>query len=115
MGAVVLDGAGLNEALDAQLAVIGLVAHPRQLADGDVVALVGAVAGVRQPGDGADDHGNRDSDAKSVRGSFHRLPLTIRALSGKVNLLASPYHSASSIAAASTSSPAARSTPTRTR
>src|ERR1035438_5268761 len=96
MGAVVLDGAGLDEAFDAQLAVIGFVAHPRQLADGDVVALVGAVAGVRQPGDGADDHGNRDSDAKSVGRSFHRLPLTIRALPGKVKPPASPYHSASS-------------------
>ena len=70
---------GCDEALDAQLAVIGLVAHAAQLGDGDVVALVGAVAGPGQPADGADDNGNRDSDADRVRGSFHSQLLTIRA------------------------------------
>ena len=48
VGAVVLNGAGLDEALDAELAVVGLVAHAAEFGDGDVVALVGSVAGDRQ-------------------------------------------------------------------
>jgi molybdopterin converting factor small subunit len=54
-----------DEALDAQLGVVGLVAHAAELGDGDVVALVGAVAGPGQPDDGADDNGSRNPDPTS--------------------------------------------------
>ena len=74
VGAVLLDGAGLDEALDAQLAVVGLVAHAAEFGDGDVVALVGAVAGEGQPRDGAHDHGSRNPDPQGVSGDFHTHP-----------------------------------------
>ena len=60
-----LDGAGLNEALDAEIAVIGLVAHGAELGDGDVVALIGAVAGKGEPGHCAEDDDDGDADAES--------------------------------------------------
>ncbi len=67
VGAVLLDGAGLNEALNAQIAVIGLVAHSAELGDGDVVALIGAVAGVGQPANGAEDDDDGSADAEGIR------------------------------------------------
>ncbi len=83
VGAVLLDGAGLHKALDAQLAVVGLVAHAAQFGNGDVIALVGAVAGVGQPANGADDDGRPQFRcARLLSGSFHRHPLKIRVDAG---------------------------------
>ena len=74
VGPVLFDGTGHNKALDAQMAVVGLVAHAAQLGNGDVVALAGSVTGPGQPDDGADDHGGRDADAHGAGGGFHRPP-----------------------------------------
>ena len=65
--AALLDGAGYNEALHAQLAVVGLVAHGAQFGDGNVVAFASADAGHGQPDNGAHDNGHRDSDTPSLR------------------------------------------------
>ena len=40
VGSLGHDGAGLDEALDAEIAVISLVSHAAKLGDGDVVALI---------------------------------------------------------------------------
>ena len=71
MGAVLLDGAGLNEALNAEIAVIGLVAHAAELGDGDVIALVGAVAGKGEPANGAEDDDDRNTDAETLVVGLH--------------------------------------------
>ena len=74
VGAVVLNGAGDDEALNAKLGVVGLVSHAAEFGDGDVIALVGAVAGSGEPNDGADDDDGSKPDAQGIRGSFHAQP-----------------------------------------
>src|ERR1700722_12412574 len=80
------DGAGLDEALDAEIAVVSLVSHAAELGDGDVVALIGAVAGICQPANGAEDYGDGNADAGALIGRLHGTPaLTIRGLGAGVN------------------------------
>jgi hypothetical protein len=85
MRAVLLDRAGLDESFHAQLALVGVVAHAPKLGDGHVIALVGAVSGIREPADGAQNDGNRSPDSQCVSGELHGQLLTIRALAGGVN------------------------------
>ena len=57
------DGAGLHVACDAEVDVVGPVAHGLELGDGDVVALGIARAGDGEPGDDGDDEGSGDEEA----------------------------------------------------
>ena len=63
VSAVLLDGAGHNEALDAEIAVVGFVAHAAEFGNGDVIALVRFGPGEGKPADGADDNGHRNPDS----------------------------------------------------
>jgi len=71
MRAILFDGAGLDETLHAELAGVRLVAQSTQFSDGNVITLVGSVAGEGEPADGADDDGGRYPDSKRISGSFH--------------------------------------------
>jgi hypothetical protein len=71
VGAVVFNGAGLDEAFHAQLAVVGLVTHSAEFGDGDVVALVGSIAGVGKPADGSNNNGGRNPDPQCVSRDLH--------------------------------------------
>ncbi len=73
-GAGVLDRAGGDVAGDAKMGGVGLVAHAVELRDGDVVALVGAIPGERQVGDGAHDYEDGDGDLDGlIAALFHIL------------------------------------------
>jgi len=71
MRPVVLDGAGLDESFDPEIAFIRLVAHIAEFGDGDVVAFIGSIAGKGEPRDGAQDYGDRKADPHGIRGSLH--------------------------------------------
>jgi hypothetical protein len=62
VGAVAADASGLDVAGDAEVELVGLVAHGLELGDGDVVLFGVVGAGDGEPGDGAEDDGGGDDE-----------------------------------------------------
>ena len=71
IGALMLDRARLDITGDAQVARVGLVAHPLQLLNGDIVALVGLHSADGEINDRAENDENGNADARALVGAFH--------------------------------------------
>ena len=66
-----LDGFRFDEALDAQVALVGFVAHADHFWDGDKVALVRRCSLEGEVADGAQDEDAGDSDSELLRRELH--------------------------------------------
>jgi len=74
VGSALLDCFRLDEAFDAQVGLIGLVAHALHLGDSYVVALAGGGAGISKVTNGAQDDDGGDADSKMLPGDIHSDP-----------------------------------------
>src|SRR5580658_5611139 len=72
--AALLNGLRLHEALNAQVRLIGLLAHPLHFCDRYVITLAGSCSRVGEVADSAQDYDGGDPDSKMLLGNIHCDP-----------------------------------------